>query len=226
MNNRPVIEFIPVAAIPPECKPAIISGATVRIIMQRTGFGQRRYFLCPACGRKCSKLYHINLLEAMLYCQRCTPINLYRYRQNLYDEGGRALITWHMKKLAAAISDEPIKYPFSYLDYPIEPPQGMRSKRYRNTLLKLQVMENMRVATYAYGCRFAGSDIRKYTRDGFICMFELWQVADYLIFGTEIPPEAYALLLDDETAPEIPPGRLRPRRISFNVGLSPSAIAK
>ena len=173
----------------------------VRLIMQRTGFGYRRYFLCPSCGRKCGKLY---MSASRLHCQQCTPLDPYKARRSLYDEDSARLITWHMDKLAATISDAHIEYPFHYLRYPIDPPQGISRRKYRETLLKQQIMQNMRHAALCSGFCVTAADIRKYTSKNFINLFTLWLVADYQIFGTEIPPEYYAIFIDEDNAPPIP----------------------
>lgn len=203
--------IITVADVPREYGNAVtVAGIAVRMVPQRTGFGWRRYFLCPSCGRKCAKLHQI--VEG-LHCQSCSPVDLYAYRRGLYDEDSHHLIVWHMHKLAATINDEPIQYPYHYFNYPIEPPQGMSHERYRKTLLRLQILENMRYAAIAHGCRFTGADIRHYISERFISLFDLWQVADYQIFGTEVPPEYYCVLLSEDKAPTIPPWRSRPARV-------------
>ena len=211
MHERIVLGTLRVSDMPAEYQDTVtVADVTVRITMQRTGFGYRRYFICPNCTRKCGKLNHINLIKGALYCQSCIPINLYHVRRNLYDEAGTSLITWHMGKLAPAISGQPIKFPFDYNRYPIDPPPNMSRKKYRETLLKLQVLENMRFATLARGTRFTAADIRKYTGKCFISLFELWQVLEYQIFGTSIPAEYYSVIMDEYTVPERPPGYIGP----------------
>ena len=184
----------------------------VQLTKQRTGFGYRRYFICPSCGRKCGKLY---VTASGLYCQCCTPLDPYKTRRNLYDEDSARLIAWHMDKLVATISDTRIEYPFNYFRYPIDPPQGISRRKYRETLLRLQIMENMRHAALCSGYIVTAADIRKYTSKNFINLFELWLVADYQIFGTEIPPEYYAFLIDEDSAPPIPPFHTRPAEIKL-----------
>lgn len=140
----------------------VIAGITVRITQQRTGFGYRRYFLCPCCGRKCGK---VHLYEEVLYCQRCIPLSLYRYRQGLYDEGGSALIVWHMERLAEKVGIKRIKFPYWFLDYPDKSPLGIGSKRYLKTLLTIQAMERLRTAAIFLGCRFTAREIKELSKE-------------------------------------------------------------
>ena len=138
------------------------NGICVQLTMQRTGFGHRRYFLCPSCDRKCGKLHFQN---EWLYCQKCTPQDIYKYRRGLYDEGGERLIMWHMNKLIKSISNKPIKWPFHYHDYLFGKPQGMSGRKFRNTLMKLQIMENMRFEVIFAGRRFKATHIKGFTNN-------------------------------------------------------------
>ncbi len=213
MAERQLWEVLTISDVPHDYVDSVVAGGiTVRIVMQRTGFGYRRYFLCPSCSRKCEKLH---LLSNGFHCHRCMPFDLYGFRRGLYDEGGDRLITWHMMKLGYTIGIDPIEYPFHYWRYVLERPKSMRQEKYRKTLLKLQILENMRLATLICGCIFTGTDIKKYTSELFIKHFDLWQVDDYLIFGTNIPPEYYGFLLDKETAPPRPPHYIGPMRVHF-----------
>jgi len=219
MHNRPVLHALKVSDVPKEHQDIVIAispedggDIDIHLITQRTGFGYRRYFLCPACGRKCGK---IHWHKGQLHCRTCTPLDIYGYRQSLYDEGGTALIVWNMRKLVKAISDQPIKWPFHYYDYSIEPPPGMTAAKYnrwekkqRDTLLKLQILENMRTCAIFLGCKFGAADIKRYTSPEFTKYFELWQVAEFQIFGRGIPPEHVGLILDDEVLERLNCGEL------------------
>ena len=67
----------------------------VTITHNVTGFGQRRYFICPSCNRQCAKLHY---LYRDWFCHVCIPQRQYAKRQNMYRRG-RNLIKWHMDRL-------------------------------------------------------------------------------------------------------------------------------
>ena len=73
----------------------LVGGCIVQLIHQQTPFGQRRYFRCPCCGRRCAKLH---FYRKVWHCQTCLPYRLYAKRQDLYGNG-RNLIVWHMQRL-------------------------------------------------------------------------------------------------------------------------------
>ena len=153
MCNRFVVRTLSISSLEPEDQEGVTvrGGYPIEIIQQKTGFGFRRYFICPTCGRKCAKVHQIEGYEAQLYCQKCIPVSLYRYRQSLYDEGGTALVKWHMWKLADKIGIT-IKFPYCFLDYPDKPPEGIRISqgKYFITLLELQRLEELRVIAIHY----------------------------------------------------------------------------
>jgi endogenous inhibitor of DNA gyrase (YacG/DUF329 family) len=170
LYERSVLHVLQVADVPAEYQDAITTaGVTVKIVTQRTGFGQRRYFLCPTCGRKCGKLHRITIGEKTykpFFCQKCIPLDLYKSRRNMYDEDSHSLIVWHMNKLAATVIDRPIKYPYCLIDYLTDkPPPGMSWRRYYNTLEKLQRMERLRMAAIFHGMKFTAREIKEYTKE-------------------------------------------------------------
>lgn len=177
----------------------IINTYKVYVIKHPTGFGQRRYFLCPSCGTKCGKLY---VDDGYPQCRQCTPINPYRHRQNMYDGGGQDLITWHMYKIFHRIfPGKHIDWPFDCMKYMPDKPKYMSYEKYRIQLLKLQTLENMRCSAIFHGYRATGATIRQYTRKEFVGRFVYWQLKEYFIFGRGIPPEDFAVLLDERHAP-------------------------
>ena len=144
------IGFIKVGNLPAECQDTtIIAGICVQLIRQRTGFGYRRYFQCPTCGRKCGVLNRIEGISGQLFCWKCSPIDFYAYRRNMHDEGGQALIIFHMKKLASSIGIS-IKFPYCCIDYFDECPPDMRWTRFYRVLEKLSRLENLRVIAIHY----------------------------------------------------------------------------
>jgi len=118
-----------------------------------------------------------------------------------------------MNRLVRTISDLSIKWPFNYLNYLLEKPPGMRHETYRKTVLKLQMLENMRYTTIAYGCRYSATDIRRYTSEKFIDLFEIWQPAYFQIFGMGIPPEYFSILLSEDMLDKRRPHHIGPTRL-------------
>ena len=108
---------------------ALRGGVDVHLIYQMTPFGQRRYFLCPVCTRKCAKLH---LYGVRWYCQVCAPFRVYQKRQDLYDRG-RDLIKWRMDKL---LKDNGLHNLWKR-------PRGMHSRRFETISLQLKVTHKL-----------------------------------------------------------------------------------
>ena len=146
----------------------------VQLTTQCTGFGYRRHFLCPTCGRKCGKIHLFNM---WIYCQRCLPLDLYKYRRGLYDEGGTDLIIYHMYKLAKSIGikivypyrerklakeagENVLDFPFCLIDYLDKKPPGMRFRKYLCILEDIQYLEKLRILAIVGRINPRGRDIR------------------------------------------------------------------
>ena len=80
-------------------------------------------------------------------------------------------------------------------------------KKYRDTLLKLQILENMRTCAIFLQIPFRAADIKRYTSPDFIKYFELWQVAEFQIFGRGVLPEYFGFILDDEVLEGLKEGK-------------------
>ena len=115
-------------------------GIYVHLIYQQTPFGQRRYFMCPCCTRKCAKLH---MYGAWWHCQSCIPIRLYRKRQDLYDNGGTALVRWHLNKL---LRDNGLRNLWNR-------PRGMHHRRFENIRAQYRILLDLLglCAVYRFG---------------------------------------------------------------------------
>ena len=172
MRDRLTIRILEIRDLQPEDTQAVTikGGYPLKIIYQKTGFGYRRYFRCPRCDCKCAKILQVKGYEAQLYCPKCFPLDRYRHRRNLYDNGGSSLIVWWMCKIAEKHGIPFTKTPFNLIDYLNKCPPGMRWRKYYAVLEKLHRMEVLRVIfnTFSiYGNRsLFGS--RMYLSAGFI----------------------------------------------------------
>lgn len=130
-----------------------------RTAEQKTGFGVKRFLICPNCGARRVKLVHV---RGKTYCHGCAPFNVYAERCNLYDSGGTALIVYHLKKLARSAKIT-IRWPFDCMDHTFSKPAGMRWERWSMTLKKLQALEQMRFCAIFLQCRYTAKDIKERT---------------------------------------------------------------
>lgn len=172
--------FVTTAHIPPDTRRVSIYGGAVDIDLQRTGFGYKRLFICPRCGERRAKLVIHN---DGVYCRGCVPFDIYAYRRNMYDEGGQRLIEWHMKRIAdkAGLS---FKYPFKYIYFleDILKLTPAKQDAYRDILVKLQMLENMRFSAIFFGRQFTAKHIREYTNPAYTERFTLYQLMENCYF--------------------------------------------
>ena len=166
-----------------------VNGYPVQLSTQKTGFGVRRLFICPVCGKRRTALYSIN---GVLCCRSCAPVNIYRARCNVYDEGGRWLIMWNMYKLMASVGVYDIKFPFFYMDYAFSRPKYMRHDKYCKIIKKVQALENMRFCTIFLRKRFTATEIKNNISDENLDRYDVEDIADYVLFGTKA--EYYSVL--------------------------------
>lgn len=142
----------------------------------KTGFGYRRYFVCPRCGKRRMKLYE--LWERVL-CRCCLPVNIYERRCNAYDENAKELIILKMYKLADSVGIE-LRFPFYYSNF--KRPRYMREAKWHKILKQLQMLENMRFSAILGRKRFTATDIKRYTSEEFTEQFEIWEIANRMLF--------------------------------------------
>ena len=69
-----------------------IDKSTIEIYFQKTGFGYRKFFKCPHCGKKRKYLYPVGI--GLFACRDCIEPNVYAYRTNIYDENIENIIKY------------------------------------------------------------------------------------------------------------------------------------
>ncbi len=109
----------------------------VNFAEQKTGYGTRKFFLCPYCGNRKVKLYFVG---GAFRCAKCGKIKPYRELQN-GTKGGDRELAYRMVKYGAKHNIN-VQFPFRYLDYFSADQIG--KEEYRAALMVLQALENMR----------------------------------------------------------------------------------
>jgi ribosomal protein L37AE/L43A len=105
---------------------------------QKTGYGQKRFFVCPDCSKRVEKLYCTKLF--LWKCQRCSGVNPYSGIQN-NTKGGYDEIAYRMKKYADKKGIQ-FEFPFNCFDFTFD--SRMKRAKFRQYVKVLQALENMR----------------------------------------------------------------------------------
>lgn len=119
---------------------------SIDIVKQKTGFGYKKFFKCPYCGKRRQHLYFATDLKdtPVFACRDCIVSNVYKYRTNLYDGGnGECLIYYKVAKLLKELN-APIErgtMPRIFMcgllsDIP-KRPKYMREEKYALTIKRL-----------------------------------------------------------------------------------------
>ena len=124
----------------------------------KVGYGDRRYFVCPCCGKKRTILYYIN---HGFKCRDCGHFNPYKKIQN-GTKGGSSEIQYRMERYAKKNNIDIVRFPFNYMDY-IQDERLMKKGKdsFRMKLKVLQALENMRFQTIMMKKTFSNQAIRK-----------------------------------------------------------------
>lgn len=110
---------------------------TVCFGYQKTGYGKKRFFLCPYCKRRVTRLYFV---DHSYKCRECAGINQYKGIKNM-TKGGSDEITYRMLRYAEK-HDIVFEFPFDYLQFVTD--ERVRKKSFLKSLKILQGLENMR----------------------------------------------------------------------------------
>lgn len=132
------------------------TGEYIDLCKQKTGFGYKTFFICPFCGEVRAKLYYSNEADE-LRCRSCINENVYKYRTNLYDEGGTDLIYYKMFKLGQSIgiSPEDLKFPFEPLKYTWSKPKYMRYEKFSIVIRQLIILEQLRMNVITFKAKYS-----------------------------------------------------------------------
>jgi len=143
--------------IGPDAKAAVISSGDkkqkISLAYQRTGFGQKRYFMCPNCSKRVEHLYSVNDYWS---CRKCSGVNPYYGIQN-NTKGGYDEIGYRMRKYAD-VHDIQFEFPFDYLAFIYD--DRVRKAKFRNNLLVLQSLESMRFHSLFFKVTYKPKAIR------------------------------------------------------------------
>lgn len=82
---------IDIRQIPKEYKESVTlkSYGVLPITKQKTGYGYKRFFLCPSCSQRVQYLYLRD--GEVAKCRYCLPQRIYKARTDVYPGGGRTL---------------------------------------------------------------------------------------------------------------------------------------
>ena len=137
------------------------TGESIDLCKQKTGFGYKSFFICPCCGEVRAKLYYSNEANE-LRCRSCINENVYKYRTNMYDEGGTDLIYYKMFKLARSIEIvEDLKFPLEPLKYIWSRPKYMRHDKWEIVIRQLIILEQLRMNAINFKTKYSAKYINE-----------------------------------------------------------------
>ena len=119
----------------------IRTGGKSQVILlayQKTGYGQKRFFVCPCCSKRVQRLYQSEGSDWK--CRKCSGVNPYYGIQN-NTKGGYNEIAYRMRKYADKVGIQ-FSFPFNYLDFALD--ARIHKKKFRDSVKVLQALENMR----------------------------------------------------------------------------------
>lgn len=108
----------------------------VKVKYQKTGFGYKKFFVCPVCGARRQFLYLDDSLHFV--CRKCLGKNVYKDRTSLYDENIENVIKYKIVQQVKLLSNPIAKV--SILDLPggiPKKPRYMREKKY--SLIRMRI---------------------------------------------------------------------------------------
>ena len=129
----------------------------IDLAYQKTGYGQKRFLVCPYCSKRVQRLYQEEGNEWQ--CRKCSGVNPYRGIQNntkgRYDEIG-----YRMRKIAEK-NNISFTHPFDYLEFAFD--ARIQKKKFRESVKVLQALESMRFHSMFFGATYEPKVIRAVT---------------------------------------------------------------
>lgn len=116
---------------------------------QKTGYGQKRFFVCPYCSKRVQRLYQSEGSDWKY--RKCSGVNPYYGMQN-NTKGGYDEIAYRMRKYADKVGIQ-FSFPFNYLDFVLD--ARTHKKKFRDSVKVLQALENMRFQALFYKTRYS-----------------------------------------------------------------------
>lgn len=120
---------------------------------QKTGFGQRCFMVCPACGKRFASLY---IKDQRIRCRKCAGINPY-YPIQFTTKGGYAELEYRMRNLAAK-HDITFTLPFDYQAFLFD--QRLQKESFQEVIRILQALENMRAQSIFFNKTYPARHIK------------------------------------------------------------------
>lgn len=80
-----------------ELKPKYKLLQKIDVVHQKTGFGYKKLFKCPYCGKRRKYMYFVNSIDKFA-CRDCIECNVYAYRTNIYDGNIEEVIKYKIIK--------------------------------------------------------------------------------------------------------------------------------
>ncbi|MEG2984124.1 MAG: hypothetical protein RR835_05450 [Peptostreptococcaceae bacterium] len=141
-------------------EPMVTEVQDIVVDKQKTGFGYKSFFVCSECGERRTKLYY---KFGMFICRGCCDENVYKYRTNIYDEGGEGLIIYKINKLAKklGVRASEVIYPINRLNFFDKRPKYMRYKEFETILKQLEILEELRFNIIFLNAKYSASEINK-----------------------------------------------------------------
>ncbi|NMF06581.1 hypothetical protein ACUH7Y_25465 [Clostridium beijerinckii] len=111
----------------------------IGISKQKTGFGYKRFFICPVCKERHTRLYDTN---KGFVCRNCLNVNIYSGRKNMYDEDLQKIIRLKIATLLKKIKATEQYVPINVHEcIPIEKPKYMRYETYSITVMRIYFLD-------------------------------------------------------------------------------------